>query len=75
MGIKTESTYDSLTIYGGNPNAAVIDTYGDHRMAMAFAIAGAKLEGMKINDPDVVNKTFPEFWDKLEEIGMEILCE
>ena len=43
MGIKTEDTHDTLTIYGGDPHAAIIDTYGDHRMAMAFAVAGTKL--------------------------------
>ena len=68
MGIRTESTPDSLTIYGGNPKSAAIDTYGDHRMAMSFAVAGTKLAGMEINDPDVVGKTFPEFWDKLKSL-------
>lgn len=65
IGIKTEDTHDTLTIYGGAPHAAIIDTYGDHRMAMAFAVAGTKLRGMKIRHPEVVNKTFPTFWDKL----------
>lgn len=68
MGIKTEDTHDTLTIYGGAPQAAVIDTYGDHRMAMAFAVAGTKLPGMKIRHPEVVNKTFPAFWDKLRSL-------
>lgn len=71
MGIKTESTHDTLTIYGGNPKAATIDTYGDHRMAMSFAVAGTKLSGMKINNPDVVNKTFPDFWEKLDELHLK----
>ncbi len=66
MGIHTEETHDTLTIYGGNPHAAVIETYGDHRMAMAFAVAGTKLPGMKILNPEVVNKTFPAFWDRLQ---------
>lgn len=68
MGIKTEDTHDTLTIYGGDPRAATIDTYGDHRMAMAFAVAGTKLPGMKINSPEVVNKTFPDFWKQLESL-------
>ncbi len=71
MGIKTSSTETTLTIYGGDPKSASIETYGDHRMAMAFAIAGAKLSGMKIVNPDVVNKTFPEFWEKLSSIGIK----
>lgn len=72
MGIKTESTVDSLTIYGGNPKGAAIDTYNDHRMAMAFSIAGTEIEGVTINDPEVVTKTFPNFWEKLKSIGVKI---
>ncbi|QQS43914.1 3-phosphoshikimate 1-carboxyvinyltransferase [Candidatus Roizmanbacteria bacterium] len=72
MGIRTESPdEDSLHVFGGKPHAAVIDTYHDHRMAMSFAMAGAKIEGMKINDPEVVKKTFPEYWEKLRAIGLE----
>lgn len=72
MNIKTEATHDTLIIYGGDPKGATIDTYGDQRTAMSFAIAGAKLHDMKINNPDVVNKTFPDFWEKLEELGVTI---
>ncbi|MEK7132852.1 MAG: 3-phosphoshikimate 1-carboxyvinyltransferase, partial [Patescibacteria group bacterium] len=70
MGIRTESTPDTLVIHGGNPRPASIDTYGDHRMAMAFAVAGASLPGIQINDPDVVSKTYPHFWNALESIGV-----
>lgn len=69
MGIKTESTHDSLTVHGGSPKAASIDTYDDHRMAMAFAVAATVLPGMEINDPDVVSKTFPRFWKALALAG------
>ncbi len=72
MGIPTQSTEHTLTIQGGNPQPATIDTYGDHRMAMSFAVAGTKIDGIVINDPDVVNKTFPEFWTKLKEISIQI---
>ena len=75
MGIKTEATQDSLTIYGGAPKAAAIDTHGDHRMAMSFAVAGTKLSGMQIHDPTVVNKTFPQFWEKLQSIGAKVQAE
>ncbi len=69
MGIKTESTKDTLIVHGGSPRPARIDTYGDHRMAMSFAVAASKLEGLVINDPDVVSKTFPRFWKSLAIIG------
>ncbi|MCK5460346.1 3-phosphoshikimate 1-carboxyvinyltransferase, partial [Candidatus Parcubacteria bacterium] len=44
-----------------------IDTYDDHRMAMSFAILGTKIGNLKINDPSCVNKTFPSFWEILEQ--------
>jgi 3-phosphoshikimate 1-carboxyvinyltransferase len=65
MGIRTDDTQDTLTIYGGSPHAAEIDTYNDHRIAMAFAVAGMHLPGMIIRHPEVVNKTFPTFWEAL----------
>lgn len=68
MGIKTSAAKNVLTISGGNPKPARIETYEDHRMAMSFAIAGTKLSGMKIVNPDVVNKTFPNFWRELAKI-------
>ncbi|MBU0999788.1 3-phosphoshikimate 1-carboxyvinyltransferase [Patescibacteria group bacterium] len=71
MGIAIYSTRNTLTIHGGHPKPARIDTYGDHRMAMSFAIAGSLLSGVKIIDPDVVNKTFPQFFEKLNSIGIK----
>jgi len=62
MGIRTESSENRLVIYGGNPRGVIIDTYNDHRMAMSFAIAGAKLGGVIIKNTEVVSKTFPDFW-------------
>lgn len=71
MGIKIQSTPNSLTIYGGTPKAATIETYKDHRMAMSFAVAGCKLYGVEIVDPDVVSKTFPNFWKILNLLGVK----
>ena len=48
-------------------NGAAIDTYDDHRMAMSFAVAGLALDGVTINDPGCVAKTFPDFWILWEE--------
>lgn len=66
MGIETQDTHDTLTIFGGTPHAAEIETYQDHRIAMAFAVAGTHLPGMIIRNPEVVNKTFPTFWHILK---------
>ncbi|MFZ4100302.1 MAG: 3-phosphoshikimate 1-carboxyvinyltransferase [Chlamydiia bacterium] len=70
MGISTEVFKDTLLIHGGAPRAATIDTYGDHRMAMSFAVAAAHLPGMVMRDPEVVAKTFPGFWDQLARLGV-----
>lgn len=68
MGMRTEITDDSITIHGGSPKSAMIETYKDHRMAMAFSMAATRLSGMKIRDEQVVNKSFPTFWKVLESL-------
>ena len=49
-----------------------IETYQDHRMAMAFAPAAIKFPGLRINNPQVVTKSYPQFWDDLEMAGWKI---
>ena len=49
-----------------------IDTYEDHRMALSFAPAAIKLPGIKINDPNVVTKSYPNFWKDMRNVGFII---
>lgn len=63
MGIVTDTSGDILQVTGGQPHGAEIDTYDDHRMAMSFAVAGLKVPGVKIVDPDCVAKSFPNYWE------------
>jgi len=49
-----------------------IETYGDHRMAMTFASLSVKLGTIKIENPDVVSKSYPLFWKDLSSLGFEI---
>jgi 3-phosphoshikimate 1-carboxyvinyltransferase len=49
-----------------------IDTYEDHRMAMAFAPLAIKFPGLRINDPEVVSKSYPHFWENLKQVGFTI---
>ena len=49
-----------------------IDTYEDHRMALAFAPYACKQENLVINNPQVVTKSYPRFWDNLQQAGFEI---
>jgi 3-phosphoshikimate 1-carboxyvinyltransferase len=47
---------------------ATVDTYDDHRMAMSFALAGTKISGVRINNIECVNKTYPTFFDDLAKL-------
>ena len=49
---------------------AAIETYSDHRIAMAFSLAGLKITGITILDPDCVGKTYPGYWDALASLGV-----
>lgn len=49
-----------------------IDTYDDHRMAMSLAPAAIHFGSLIINDPKVVNKSYPEFWNDLKRVGFII---
>lgn len=64
MGVETDVWEDGITIRSQRtPVAARIETYNDHRMAMSFALAGLRVEGVQIANPGCVSKTFPGFFD------------
>lgn len=64
FGVKVSVVGDALRIEGpARRPTAPIATHGDHRMAMSFSVAGLALPGVVIEDPEVVSKSFPEFWD------------
>ena len=63
MGIEADYDDQALIIAGGQPHGAEIETYNDHRIAMSFAVAGLKVDGIFIRDESCVNKSFPDFWD------------
>ena len=50
-----------------------IDTYEDHRMALAFAPYALKHDGLIINNPQVVTKSYPNYWNDLESVGFTIV--
>ena len=56
----------------GQTLAAEIETYADHRIAMSFALAGLKIGGIVILDPDCVGKTYPGYWDALRSLGVDL---
>jgi len=72
MGIETEEERNRLTITGATPEGAVIDSRGDHRIAMAFSLLGTLAGNTIIKGAECVIKTYPEFWDTLKSIGGEV---
>ncbi|MBX4892623.1 3-phosphoshikimate 1-carboxyvinyltransferase [Rhizobium bangladeshense] len=54
----------------GQALPAEIDSFADHRIAMSFALAGLKIDGITILDPDCVGKTFPAYWRTLAALGV-----
>ena len=68
MGIDACCTDSGMTIEGGSPGGAEIETYNDHRIAMSFAMVGLKIPGMIINDEQCVEKSFPNYWEIFAEL-------
>lgn len=63
VGIRVEERPDGVTVHPGRPHGATIRTFGDHRVAMAFALLGLRVPGIVIDDPACVGKTFADYWD------------
>ncbi len=62
LGAAVEENADALVIQPSQLHADEVQTYDDHRMAMSFAVAGLRVPGLRIADPDCVRKTFPDFF-------------
>lgn len=64
---------EGLWVEGGQPHGGEVETYGDHRMAMSFVLVGLRVPGVRIKDPWVIRKSYPEFWQDLErKLGVEL---
>lgn len=69
MGVTVNSTDDELHILPSTLHPVdVVHTYGDHRIAMAFAPLRLLYPTMQIENPEVVGKSFPEFWDEFDKV-------
>ena len=72
LGYVVHDVNDSELYWNGEKldhgdDAIAIDTYEDHRMAMAFAPAAFRLDSLRINNPQVVSKSYPSFWEDLRK--------
>lgn len=68
LGAKVEERKDGLVIQPSALHAAQVATYDDHRMAMSLAVTGLAAQGVLIEDPGCTSKTFPTFFDVLEDL-------
>lgn len=68
LGARVEERSDGLTLHPGAPRPARLDPRGDHRLAMAFAIAGLRIDGVELLDPDCVAKSCPDFFSRIDQL-------
>ncbi len=76
LGVDVVEFEDGVTITPNAatpPHAARIQTFGDHRVAMAFSLIGLKVPGVEIDDKECVNKTFSGYWATLEDFQKQTL--
>ncbi len=71
LGAPCECRGDDILIQPAPVRPATIETYGDHRVAMAFALVGLKAGGLKIKDPDCCKKTFENYFEILDQLTKE----
>lgn len=65
-GIDATDNRDGLIVRQSRPHTATLATHHDHRLAMSFALVGLGASGIVVEDPDVVRKSWPGFWDMIE---------
>ncbi|MGA2143209.1 MAG: 3-phosphoshikimate 1-carboxyvinyltransferase, partial [Brevinematales bacterium] len=64
LGAGIKENADGIEIFPASLyNSAVINTYNDHRIAMSFSIAGLMIDGIEIDNPSCVSKTFPDYFE------------
>jgi len=74
LGIIVSSTLNSITIEGGNFDGGIIDSFGDHRIAMSFIIAGlVSRKPITVTNTDNINTSFPDFFSILRKQKAELL--
>ena len=72
IGVDLDEHHDGLTIRGGMPmRGAIIDPEDDHRVAIAFALAGLLSPGIAIENPECVAKSYPTFWGDVARVSAQ----
>jgi 3-phosphoshikimate 1-carboxyvinyltransferase len=70
LGVRVEEHEDGMTIHPCKTmRPAIIQTYNDHRMAMSFSLIGLRFDGVTVENPACVSKTFPAYFETLGALG------
>ncbi len=73
MGIKVDESEDGAEIHYGEPSGATIDSHGDHRVAMSFAVAATIADSaVRVRNIDAVDTSFPGFSDVMSSLGVSV---
>lgn len=72
MGIPVIEEENMLIVTGSQPIGSVIDSFGDHRIAMAFSILGSIAGDTIVKGAECVAKTYPDFWQVFQKLGGEV---
>ena len=76
LGIEAQSQVDGIVIQGGEPGGGVVESHGDHRIAMAFSVASLRASReIRINECANVNTSFPGFVELAQQIGIRITVD
>jgi 3-phosphoshikimate 1-carboxyvinyltransferase len=76
LSVPVDETGDGATVHGGKIYGGSVDSHGDHRVAMAFAVAGTVAKwAVRIEDTENVDTSFPGFAECLQAMGAVITQE
>ena len=70
LGVDARDEGDAIIVQPGEPAGGRVDSHGDHRVAMSFALIGLRVDGIEIAGASCVDKTFPGYWDALGSLRL-----
>jgi len=73
LGVQIELSGDEMTVHGGQIKGGTIFSHHDHRIAMAGAVAALIADGpVTIQNAECVSKSYPEFFDEMKKVGVQL---
>ncbi len=76
LGIEAKPRSDGLEVIGGKVKGGVVDSFGDHRMALAFSLLGLVAEnGVIVKNAEVVAVSYPNYFEVLKELGAKVVVD